>query len=151
MLNIRIKSLEDTERLAKILSNLIYKKCLITLNGDLAAGKTTFTKYLARYLGVVDTVNSPTFNILKEYNSNKGIFYHIDAYRLEGSEEDLGFEDIFYEDNIIVIEWAEFIEDFLPNDRLVFGIKLEGLERIVSIESKGETYYNILEEIEKEW
>lgn len=151
MLNIRIKSLEDTERLAKILSDLIDKKCLITLNGDLAAGKTTFTKYLAKYLGVVDTVNSPTFNILKEYNSNKGTFYHIDAYRLEGSEEDLGFEDIFYEDNIIVIEWAEFIEDFLPNDRLVFDIKLEGLERIVSIESKGEIYYNILEEIEKEW
>ena len=103
MLNIVIRNLEDTKRLAEIVANSIDDKLILMLNGDLAAGKTTFTKYLAEYLGVKAVVNSPTFNIMKEYKFPKGRLYHIDAYRLENSDEDLGFEDIFYENNICVV------------------------------------------------
>ena len=106
MLNIVIRNLEDTKRLAEIVANSIDDKLILMLNGDLAAGKTTFTKYLAEYLGVKAVVNSPTFNIMKEYKFPNGRLYHIDAYRLENSDEDLGFEDIFYENNVCVVEWG---------------------------------------------
>ena len=133
MLNIVIRNLEDTRRLAEIVANSIDDKLILMLNGDLAAGKTTFTKYLAEYLGVKAVVNSPTFNIMKEYKFQNGKLYHIDAYRLENSDEDLGFEDIFYENNICVVEWGEFIEEFLPLEKLVFNIRLNGEERNVEI------------------
>ena len=148
---IKLKNLEDTERLAKIVAENISNKLILLLNGDLAAGKTTFTKFLAKYLGVRTVVNSPTFNIMKEYNSDKGMLYHIDAYRLENSDEDLGFEDIFYEDNICVIEWATFIEDFLPNDRVIFNITLDNNIRNVEISAQGELYKDFVERIEKQW
>lgn len=151
MLNIAIKNLDDTKKLAKIVATSIENnKLLLMLNGDLAAGKTTFTKYLAEYLGVKAVVNSPTFNIMKEYKHPGGRLYHIDAYRLEDSDEDLGFEDIFYEDNVSVIEWGKFIEDFLPKERLIFNIKLVGDERNVEIISTGE-YKKIEERIKEEW
>ena len=120
------------------------------LNGDLAAGKTTFTKYLAEYLGVKSVVNSPTFNIMKEYKYPNGKLYHIDAYRLEDSDEDLGFEDIFFEDNVSIIEWGEFIEEFLPNERLIFNIRLVENYREVEIISSGE-YKKIEERIRENW
>ena len=108
------------------------------LNGDLAAGKTTFTKYLAEYLGVKAVVNSPTFNIMKEYKFPAGRLYHIDAYRLEDSDEDLGFDDIFYEDNVCVLE------------KLVFNIRLNGEERNVEIIAT-EKYRKIEERIGENW
>lgn len=151
MLNITIKSIDDTKKLAKIVAESIKdNKLILMLNGDLAAGKTTFTKYLAEYLGVKAVVNSPTFNIMKEYKFPNGHLYHIDAYRLEDSDEDLGFEDIFYENNVCVIEWGEFIEEFLPKERLVFNIRLNGEERNVEIIST-EEYRKIEERIQENW
>ena len=151
MLNIVIKNLEDTKKLAKLVADSIENnKLLLMLNGDLAAGKTTFTKYLAEYLGVKAVVNSPTFNIMKEYKFPAGRLYHIDAYRLEDSDEDLGFDDIFYEDNVCVIEWGEFIEEFLPNERLIFNIRLVENYREVEIISSGE-YKKIEERIRENW
>ena len=150
MLKIVIKDLEDTKRLAKIVSEGIESRLVLLLNGDLAAGKTTLTKYLAEYLGVKSVVNSPTFNIMKEYKYPNGKLYHIDAYRLEDSDEDLGFEDIFFEDNVSVIEWGEFIEDFLPKERLIFNIRLVEDYREVEIISNGE-YEKIEERIRENW
>ena len=150
MLNIVIRNLEDTKRLAEIVANSIDDKLILMLNGDLAAGKTTFTKYLAEYLGVKAVVNSPTFHIMKEYKFPKGRLYHIDAYRLENSDEDLGFEDIFYENNICVVEWGEFIEEYLPAERLVFNIRIKNDVREVEIISSG-IYSKIEERIKAEW
>lgn len=147
----KINNLDDTKKLAKIIANLVDKKFIITIDGNLAAGKTTFTKYFAQYIGVEEIVNSPTFNIIKEYDSKKGIFYHIDAYRLEGIVEDLGFEDIFYENNIIIIEWAEFIEEFLPQEKLIIKIVLSDNDRLVYIDGVGDYYKNILKEIDNQW
>lgn len=151
MVEIVLKTLEDTEKLAKILVENLNSKLILTLNGDLAAGKTTFTKYLAKYLGVTTNVNSPTFNIMKEYETTDVPLYHIDAYRLEGTDEDLGFEDIFYQDAYVVIEWAQFIEDFLPSERLIFDISIEGDRRVVKISAIGEYYKNIVRKVEEKW
>lgn len=152
MLELKLKDINDTEKLAKLLAGIENKKMILTLNGNLAAGKTTLTKFLAKHLGVKDNVNSPTFNILKEYETINGYLYHIDAYRLENSEEDLGFEEIFYEDNICVIEWAEFIDEFLPRERLIISLEnINENERKVVIESVGDFYNNIEKEIANRW
>lgn len=152
MLELKLKDINDTEKLAKLLAEIENKKMILTLNGNLAAGKTTLTKFLAKHLGVKDNVNSPTFNILKEYETINGYLYHIDAYRLENSEEDLGFEEIFYEDNICVIEWAEFIDEFLPRERLIISLEnINENERKVVIESVGDFYNNIEKEIANRW
>ncbi|MBF0847024.1 tRNA (adenosine(37)-N6)-threonylcarbamoyltransferase complex ATPase subunit type 1 TsaE, partial [Streptococcus danieliae] len=87
MTKIILKNLSDTERLANNLASLIDRKFLLTLNGDLAAGKTTFTKYFAKAIGIEATVTSPTFNILKEYEGDDYYLCHIDAYRLEDNDE----------------------------------------------------------------
>lgn len=152
MITIKINELKDTEKLAKIISENFRNKILVTLNGDLGAGKTTFTKFFAKKCGINEPITSPTFNILKEYEIiNKTKFYHIDAYRLENSEEDLGFEEIFYEDNICVIEWAEFIEDFLPHERLEINIKCNYNNREVTINGIGELYKYIERMVDEKW
>ena len=85
---------------------------------------------------------------MKEYKFPNGRLYHIDAYRLENSDEDLGFEDIFYENNICVVEWGEFIEEYLPSERLVFNIRIKNDVREVEIISSG--IYSKIEERIKE-
>jgi tRNA threonylcarbamoyladenosine biosynthesis protein TsaE len=89
----------------------------LTLEGDLGAGKTTFTKGIARGLGIKRMVNSPTFTILKQYEGNLNL-NHFDVYRLEDSDEDIGFDELFESEAVSVIEWAHFIKDYLPEQRL---------------------------------
>lgn len=112
---------EDTKKLAEMLGSKITDPILITLEGDLGVGKTTFTKGLGKGLGVKRVITSPTFTIIKEY-AGRMPFYHIDAYRLEFSEEDLGIEEYILSKSVTVIEWAKFIEDVLPTKRLAIQI-----------------------------
>src|SRR5690606_26934111 len=114
---ITVQSPEQTEKLAIRLASLLQPHDFLTLEGDLGAGKTTFTKGLAKGLGIERTVNSPTFTILKQYEGRLNL-NHFDVYRLENSDEDIGFDELFAEEAVSVIEWAQFIEDYLPEDRL---------------------------------
>lgn len=143
-----IHSLEETKEFAsKVASCIKGKQIVITLDGDLGAGKTTFTKALGKALGVKSVINSPTFTILKSYKQENGEpLHHIDAYRLEGSSQDLGFEDCF-DEGICVVEWSQFIEDQLPEDRLKISIK-EGLDenRKITVESTGPVSQSIMED-----
>ncbi|QGH33133.1 tRNA (adenosine(37)-N6)-threonylcarbamoyltransferase complex ATPase subunit type 1 TsaE [Gracilibacillus salitolerans] len=116
------KTEEETRRLANKLALLLHPGDVLTLEGDLGAGKTTFTKGLGVGLGVRRTINSPTFTIVKEYMGEIPL-YHMDVYRLENSEEDIGFDEYFNDEAITVVEWAHFIEEFLPEDRLEIQIK----------------------------
>lgn len=116
------KTEEETRRLANKLAILLQPGDVLTLEGDLGAGKTTFTKGLGAGLGVTRTINSPTFTIVKEYMGEIPL-YHMDVYRLENSEEDIGFDEYFNGDGITVVEWARFIEEFLPDQRLQIQIK----------------------------
>lgn len=102
---------QRTEAFAKVLAPLVEEGDILALNGELGAGKTAFTRYLAQALGINRRIKSPTFNIIREYQDGKLPLYHIDAYRLEeGGSEDLGLEEYFDGDGLTVIEWPQFIE-----------------------------------------
>lgn len=138
-------SLEETEQIANTLAGLLSPPDVVTLEGDLGAGKTTFTQALARSLGITRTVNSPTFTILKQYEGRVP-FNHLDVYRLADSDEDLGWDELFYGDAVSVVEWAHLIEDDLPKERLDIEIYHTGesSRRIVFI-PKGERFEKICE------
>ncbi len=108
-------SAEETYALGKKLGEEATPGTVFCLSGDLGVGKTVFTKGFANGLGVTDTVNSPTFTIVQEYQGRIP-FYHFDVYRIEEPEEmeEIGYEDYFYGDGVCMIEWAELIEELLP-------------------------------------
>ncbi|QOR68771.1 tRNA (adenosine(37)-N6)-threonylcarbamoyltransferase complex ATPase subunit type 1 TsaE [Cytobacillus suaedae] len=138
---------EQTLEFAEKLGSLLQPKDLITLEGDLGAGKTTFTKGLARGLGITRTVNSPTFTIIKEYKGRLPL-YHMDVYRVEDSFEDLGFDEYFEGDGVTVVEWAKLIEEQLPKERLEIKLFHEGdSNRRVELQPIGKRYYDVCEEI----
>ena len=142
-----IHSIEETQNFAQKIARLCQgKTVLITLDGDLGAGKTTWTKAFGKALGVKNTINSPTFTILKSYKQADGKpLHHIDAYRLEGASQDLGFEDCF-DEGITVIEWSHFIEDQLPEDHISIALE-EGVDedRTITLEATGKESQAILE------
>ena len=100
-----VHSVQESDELARSLAKRVHgMTMLILLEGDLGAGKTTFVKALGKALGVTKVINSPTFTILKSYRMDDGRFLnHMDAYRMEGITQDLGFDEIFYEDAICVV------------------------------------------------
>ena len=152
MITIRSNSVEDTDKLAKIISSSVFEGFLILANGDLGAGKTRFAKSLASYLGVSSNVTSPTFNILKCYEGDKYDFYHIDAYRLEGVKQDLGLEEYIEGNDVCFIEWSEFIDYLLPDTYLKMNILVNDDEsRTFNIEGIGENYKEVEKEIERIW
>ncbi|MBE6115143.1 MAG: tRNA (adenosine(37)-N6)-threonylcarbamoyltransferase complex ATPase subunit type 1 TsaE [Erysipelotrichaceae bacterium] len=138
----------ETMQLAEKLGNIVTAGTLITLEGDLGAGKTTFTKGLGKGLGIKRPINSPTFTIMKIYEGGRLPLYHIDAYRLEGLEQDLGFEEFIYGEGVCVIEWYMFIEDLLPEDRLEIKIEYEGEDaRKITIIPHGNMYEELVKEL----
>ncbi|MCD7894700.1 MAG: tRNA (adenosine(37)-N6)-threonylcarbamoyltransferase complex ATPase subunit type 1 TsaE [Erysipelotrichaceae bacterium] len=131
----------------KQLGQHLFNGAIITLNGELGVGKTTLTKGIGAALGIKKVINSPTFTIVKIYHGDQTL-YHFDAYRLEGQNEELGFEEMFEDDGICVIEWPQYIEDILPDDRLeIHMTKNEDQSRSFSFVAKGEQYQNLLEEM----
>jgi len=142
------KSLEATQEIAEQLGEILHAGDVITLEGDLGAGKTSFTKGLARGLGITRNVSSPTFTIVKEYNGRLPL-YHMDAYRLEDSEEDIGFDEYFNGNGVSVIEWAQFIEDYLPEERLEIMMEYTGENtRQLTFKANGARYSELLNEID---
>lgn len=118
------------------------------LSGDLGAGKTTLTQGIAKGLGIAKQITSPTFTIQKLYRGGRLVLNHIDAYRLEGIEQDLGFEEYMYDGGLTVIEWAQFAPQLIPDDYLSVTIRLlEGDSREFNLEAHGEAYETLLEEI----
>ena len=97
---------------------------ILALTGDLGAGKTTLTKAIARGLGVSEMITSPTFTIVKEYRSGRLPLFHFDVYRIGDVEEmyELGYEEYFFGDGVCVIEWADLIEELIPEDALRISI-----------------------------
>ena len=149
MYEIIMNSVDDTERFAVTLAKLLEAQDTITLEGDLGAGKTTFTKALAKGLGVKRTVNSPTFTIIKQYEGRLP-FNHLDVYRLAESDEDLGWDELFYGDAVSVVEWAHLIEQDLPQNRLAIEIyRIGDNERRFVLIPTGERYKALCEELMK--
>jgi tRNA threonylcarbamoyladenosine biosynthesis protein TsaE len=137
-------SAEETIAFAHKLATLLTPGDVLTLEGDLGAGKTTFTKGIATGLGITRTLSSPTFTIVKEYEGKMPL-YHMDVYRLEGSDEDIGFDEYFHGNGIAVVEWAQFIEDYLPDERLNITIKyLDEQLRIIALEPVGKHFEEVV-------
>jgi tRNA threonylcarbamoyladenosine biosynthesis protein TsaE len=123
-MDIEVHSLAETKALAETIAQKIQGKTVtLCLDGDLGAGKTTFTQALGKALGVTKPINSPTFTIMKSYKMADGRpFWHLDAYRLEGLHQDLGFEDCF-DEGIAVVEWSGFLKDQLPDACIYIAIE----------------------------
>ena len=117
---------------------------IYTLTGDLGVGKTVFTQGVAAGLGITEPVNSPTFTIIQEYEDGRLPFYHFDVYRIGDLEEmeEIGYDDYFFGQGICLIEWAEIIEEILPEKRIEVTIEKDlekGFEyRKITIEERGE-------------
>lgn len=144
-----IDTLEETQALAIRLADLVCPQYTITLEGDLGAGKTTFTQSFAKGLGVKRTVNSPTFTIMKQYEGRIPL-NHLDVYRLADSDEDLGWEEIFFGDAVTVVEWAHLIDEDLPEERLAIEIiRIDETKRKFVLKPIGEKYIRLCEELLK--
>ena len=122
-----LKSVSDTLFLGEKIGSLLERGDVLALRGTLGAGKTTLTKGIAKSLGVEDTITSPTFCLICEYAGTKLPLYHMDVYRLEGTEdfENLGAEELLYGDGVCIIEWSERIMNALPKSSILIDIKPE--------------------------
>ena len=135
------RSVEDTLTLAQNIESEKVPNMVICLIGELGSGKTVFTKGFAAALGIEDTITSPTFNIIKEYQSGELPLYHMDVYRLEETDESIGFKDYFNKGGITIIEWADIIKDSLPQERLVIKFKvIDEDTRVLVFMPYGEKY-----------
>ncbi len=127
---IESNSPEDTFRVGMELGEKALPGQVFTLTGDLGVGKTVFTQGLAKGLGIEEPVNSPTFTIIQEYDGGRMPFYHFDVYRIGDVEEmdEVGFDDYIMGDGVSLIEWADLIEEIIPEKRTEILIEKD-LER----------------------
>ncbi len=135
---------EETLAVAQNIESEKFPNMIITLNGDLGSGKTVFAKGLAHAMGI-DSVTSPTFNIVKEYEGELPL-YHMDLYRVENNIDNLGLEEYFTKGGIVVIEWADMIKEYLPKERLDVKIKIiDENTRVLIFIPHGEKYEQLCE------
>ncbi len=137
MISLKIKSIKTINETARQFIEQIRENTVFAFNGSMGAGKTTFIKAICGELGVTETVNSPTFSIVNEYEGNNSrIIYHFDCYRINKIEEalEIGIEEYLYSGNLCFIEWGENIASLLPDSIVNVEIKeLENGERNVLI------------------
>lgn len=123
----KLKNIENTNKFGYFLGTLLKRGDVVSLNGDLGSGKTTLTKAIGTGMGIESYITSPTFTIINEYPGDIYL-YHFDTYRLEAVEEaeDLGFDDYLFGQGVCVVEWAEKIEKFLPEETIYIKIDYLG-------------------------
>jgi tRNA threonylcarbamoyladenosine biosynthesis protein TsaE len=142
-----IESLGAMRAFAKQVATHITPGFVLGLEGDLGAGKTTFTQFLGQALGIEDTINSPTFTIMKIYEEGRIPLYHIDAYRLDGIGADYELEEYIDSDGLCVIEWWSHVESIMPEAFLSFTIEWTGQEqRRIHMKGRG-SYADIVAQL----
>lgn len=144
------RSEKDTVELAQNIESEKFENMVICLIGDLGSGKTVFTKGFASSLGIEEAITSPTFNIIKEYTTGEMDLYHMDVYRLDGKVGDLGIEEYYRKGGVTIIEWADMIPDYLPEDRLEIKIRTSDDSedtRIITITPYGREYEELCEAV----
>jgi tRNA threonylcarbamoyladenosine biosynthesis protein TsaE len=138
-MNIILNSLLDLEEAATKLLAFSKSNKIFVFYGEMAAGKTTFIKAICAKLGVQETVSSPTFSIVNEYEGEGQPIYHFDFYRIKTIQEayDIGYEEYFYSGNICLIEWPEKVQELLPEHYTKVEISsLDADKRMLSISNE---------------
>ncbi len=147
----RTKSEAETEAVGEALARTLTRGTVIAFTGDLGAGKTAFTRGLARGLGITERVTSPTFTIVNEYQGGRLPLFHFDMYRLESAEElfDIGWEDYLRRGGVCAVEWSEKVSDALSGClRIDIRRGAGDSDRIVTIEQEtdfGNDFYCSME------
>jgi len=144
---ITTRSEMETIELAQNLESEKFQNMIICLDGELGSGKTLFTKGFANALGIKESITSPTFTIIKEYDGELPL-YHMDVYRLDGDVEGIGIEEYFTKNGVVIIEWANTIKDILPENRLDIKFKIAGENsRILVVTPHGKEYEELCEAV----
>lgn len=122
---INIANEEVTYEFGRQLADKLQPGTVIAMVGDLGTGKTTLTKAIAKGLGVEETITSPTFTIVKEYDDGRMPLYHFDVYRIGDIDEmyELGYEEYFYGQGVSIVEWADLIEELIPDEAIRINIE----------------------------
>ena len=142
------RSIDDTRELAENIESEKFPGMVICLNGELGSGKTLFVKGFAQGLGITETITSPTFTLIKEYNSGEMPLYHMDVYRIEEVDGTIGFNDYFNRDAISIIEWADMISEELPEERLDINFKvIDENTRILVLQPYGNKYEDLVNSV----
>lgn len=141
---ITTNSVDETEALGVQFAQRLSSGMMVALNGDLGTGKTAFVKGVARGLNITRTINSPTFTLMKIY-PGRLLLVHIDAYRLEGVTQDLGFEDYLDPEALAMIEWADFVRSSLPPfDLTITFTRTSDTQRMICFETDREDLETLL-------
>ena len=144
---VTVKDEMETIELAQNIESEKFPNMIICLTGELGSGKTVFTKGIANALGIEETITSPTFSIIKEYEGELPL-YHMDVYRLDGNTNGVGIEEYFTKGGIVVIEWAETISNILPEERLDIKFKVvDENKRILQLIPHGKKYEELCEAV----
>lgn len=135
-----MQNAEETESFGLALAKRLKAGDIIAMTGNLGAGKTTLTKSIAAGLGIEEMVNSPTFTIVQEYRGGRLPLYHFDVYRVSDPDElfEIGYEDYFFGDGVCVVEWANQIEELMPEYTIWIDISYgkQEEERIYRVRGK---------------
>ena len=143
------KSAQETQKLAAKIMSFLKPGDVVLLTGDLGAGKTTLVGGALSSLGYKDHVISPTFNILKCYFEVKPNVFHIDAYRLENQNIDIGLDEFIEGNGVTFIEWPKFIEPLIPNKHIEISLKrLSDNEREIEISDRSGFYDSLFKSLE---
>lgn len=144
---------DETKAIAAALAAFLVPGDIILLEGDLGAGKTTFTKGLATGLGIKRVIKSPTYTIIREYLDGWLPLYHMDVYRLEETGgTDLGLEEYFEGDGVSIVEWATFIPEDIPSEYLQIKLQPSGedlTERTITFKAVGQHYEELLSRLDE--
>jgi len=138
----------ETIEVAQNFESEKFENMVICLDGELGSGKTVFTKGIAQALGIEESITSPTFTIIKEYDSGEMPLYHMDVYRLDGNTDGVGIEEYYNKGGIVIIEWAKTIKDILPEERLEIKFKVvDENRRMLVITPYGQKYEELCEAV----
>ena len=129
------------------LGALLQKQDVLILTGDLGAGKTTFTKGVARGLNIKQMIKSPTYTIVREYDGRLPL-YHLDVYRIEGDADSIDLDEFLFGGGVTVIEWGHLLGDALPDTYLELEILKEEDGRRLHFRAKGLRAEELLEELQ---
>ncbi len=139
-MNFVLKDISDIDTAAKMFVEKFGNKKIFAFYGEMGAGKTTFIKAVCKSMGVTETITSPTFSLVNEYETDNGMtIYHFDFYRIGNIEEvyDFGYEDYFFSDKMCFIEWPELVETLLPEDIVEVKISVDDNEqRLISVQQR---------------